>query len=392
MTIKCIEGFEGGIRGPFVTAGGTADVQTVTKRSGTYSLQTNPTTTNTGFWLLYGLATTGGIDTTNGFNVADLYVGFYFRIATLPAANNEEIFRHTNVNSSTSIQYRIGSTGVITAYSGPGALVATGTTVLSTGVWYRIDIRCSGGAAGNYEIKINGVSELSGAVAQTASNILRFALGKTVNQNGNSVDFFYDDVVADDAAYPVDAPILVMAVNADGSTQQWTSGTNASNYLEVDEIPTDFGVTYVKCGTGGNQVSLFGLQSCAVAGVSGTINAAIMTAIIREDITVASDNRLRVRSGGNNYDSTTFDHTTSYFTRGALHTVDPATGVAWTIAGLDAVEIGSIEVAAVSMRMNSVFMQVLFSDSAPSGPPSSTDAAGAFGLRLGLGLSTQPLT
>lgn len=370
MTIRAFEGFEGGVQGPFASSlTGTFSIQGTTKHTGNYALQVNPTTTNTGGITLNALNASGRPEVTaTGFAVAEVYTSFYFRIGTLPDALDEEFFRYSLVDGTGAGRYRIGSDGTVRFYDDGNTLTETGTTVLSTGVWYKIEIRCSGTAIPDYELKIDGVSELSGTYAQTGADILNLRFGKTANSNGKTVDFYYDDIIIDDAAYPVDAIILAMTVNGDGSTQQWTSGTNGSDHQEVDEIPPDGGTTYVQCGTGGSQVSLFNLISCATAGISGTIHGAAAVIYIRENTSVTSSNSNRVRSGATNSDKTGFNCSTTLASLGSLHLVDPATSAAWTTGGLDAVEVGSIEANAVAMRMDAVFCEVLFiPGAAPAG-------------------------
>ncbi len=361
MTLVMAEGFEHGTVGPWGSLSANCLVLGTTKKTGGYAVDANPPTTTAAAAATFnGLGTNGTRDTSNGYNVNDLYVSFDVQFGNLPGASNETFFGSNIVAGTTLIRLRISSGGLVSLYDPSATLIATGSTALSAGVWYRMDVRLCGSATSSYEVKIDGVTEFSGTFAQSGGNVRSFNLGKVVNSNSQQIRCYFDNVFADDAAYVSNsAVVLGLPVDSDGSTQQWASGTGASNYTQVDEIPATVS-DYVKCSTAGNQVALFGFASCASAGISGTILGALFAILIREETSVTSANAVRVRSGGNNYDSANYNGSTTLESRGSFRIVDPATSVAWTTTGLDAVEAGSIETNTVAMLLGGVIVQVAF--------------------------------
>jgi hypothetical protein len=111
--------------------------------------------------------------------------------------------------------------------------------------------------------------------------------------------------------------------------------------------------------TTANKLALFVFDSCATAGITGAIKAVCaMCAGVRENVTVTSNGTMRVKSGSTNSDIAVGNITTGDRISAQLLLTDPATGAAWSIAGVDAVEAGYLEANAVSIRMAQVFLAV----------------------------------
>lgn len=376
MALNNLTGFETGDTSEATAISGTISIQTSVKRTGAYSLRVNPLLTAVGLYDIRSVAASGVKANLSG---ATQSPAFYFRADTLPLLNNEIICDYQTAGPVTKAELRIGSDGKLSVYDKDIVLVATGTTVLSVGVQYRIDFQLTTGAPGTYEVKINGATELSGSINNLSTSHNRFRLGKTIDRNGNSVDFYYDDYAIDSSTtFPPDGAIKISVPRANGSTQQWTTGTGSSNFAEVDEIPFNT-TTYVKStGTAGD-TALFAMQSSSTVGITGTINAVKAQILAREDSAVTSSNLLRIRNNATNADTTAqnLNATASYNNEQyKIQTTDPNGGGAWTLPGFDTVEIGSNEANAVSMRMTAVYAQVHY-----------TPAVG--GVQRGIGSSGQ---
>ena len=188
--------------------GGTLSVQSSTAHSGAglgaYTMRCNPTTSALGWFEIEGInqngtnATIATIETTTS-----IFTQFYFNYATKPSTNDEPIYRVMGPSGKSNVQMievRLNSSGKLTAYDTNGTLLATGTTVLSANTWYRIAIKVLSGNPGTYEVQINGTSEFSASNANlSTANVQNLYFGKSSNRNSNTVDFFFDDVVIDDA-------------------------------------------------------------------------------------------------------------------------------------------------------------------------------------------------
>jgi hypothetical protein len=345
---------------------GTFDVQTSVKRSGAYALRTNPTTTGTGNARIGSINANGSPSVTVELSQATIYSRWYFRAATLPASSEEEIATVIDTSGAAKAQLRITSAGKLKICDRAASCTAAGTATISTGTWYRIEWRTETGASVASEVKVDGTSDITTTATNygaTTHGSLR--LGKVNDRNGQSVDFYYDDVSIDPSAYPGAGEGVAMAIDSDGSTANWTTGTGAT-YAEVDEIPNDGETTYLK--TSAANTHLVGFVSSATAGITGTINAIKPWTICRDE-SVVSSMALRLRMNATNTDNTAADPGASYVPRFKIVTVDPSDSGAITTGDLDGVEAGIVTTTAVAQRCTSFGMYVDFTASAPTPTP-----------------------
>lgn len=235
MTIVAFYGAEAGTTNeiPFV---GTCSISSAVKYNGNYSLRCNPVTTGTGAGFITAYNSTTGAGNYL-YNIADGYHKFDFRVDTLPAANSEEICCIvTTGTGSIKMSVRITSAGKLQAWNdGVGGYAQMGsdstTTLATDGTWYRIEIYCGNTKPGPYEIKINGVSEISGNGNIRAGNSGGIYIGKAFNRNGQSVDFYYDDAIVDDTVYPGSSQVIRLDPTGDGTYTTWTIGAGGGGRL-----------------------------------------------------------------------------------------------------------------------------------------------------------------
>lgn len=338
MALRNFCGFELGDNVEASTVLGGA-YSTTTKRTGTYAWRCNTTTTGFASFQIGSMSAATGSDVN--LSVADVWIRVYFRYADKPDANDEPILAFFNTSSAVKMEVRLGSDDKLAAYDSTPTVMATGATVLSADTWYLIEVRCGTGAAANWEVKINGVSEISGTGNLTTTNHGRVYLGKHANRNSQVVDFFYDDYAVSDSAYLGAGQCEVMVPNADGSTMLWTGG----DFSNVDEIPADGDTTHLLSTLVIDEAALFGLESAASAGISGTINAVKSLCIIKRDNAEAANGTVsvRLRSGGTNANTSDIGVGSAYIDAGRVYETDPADAGAWTTADLDALEVGVVE-------------------------------------------------
>lgn len=334
-------GLEQGHSSELGTMSGTASVQTSVKRTGAYGLRCNPTTTATGFGRqgVYAPAHTNG-------NIANAWNQFYYRCAVNPAANDEPIFAAFNSILGLKFELRINSSRQLVAYDSALSVLGTGSTVIDLDTWYRLGVRTGTGAAGAYEVVINGASELSGTGNLLTQNNAQWSWGKQTNRNGNTVDFYYDDMVISDSGFPAGhVECLALLPNANGTYQTGTIGAGGGSHWEnVEERPPDGNTTYLLTSQVIGEAETEALQSCSEAGITGspTLLFAKMGLYCARD-TVNSVFKGRLRSGSTDSDTASASVVSNYNTFQAIHAVDPATGAAWTLSGLDGVEVGVVE-------------------------------------------------
>ena len=365
MAIINVTGFESGVVGEALSTTGTVSFGTGVPHTGTYNLLANPTTTAVG-WTNWGSPSESFGGLQQAFDKADIWANFYFRIATLPAADSEPICQVITGAAALKLEIRVDSAGNLSAYDAAVGLLATGATVLSTDTYYSIGIRCGTSATvGAYEVTINGVSEFSGTGNTSATNAAGVGLGKTTNRNGRTVAFQYDDLIISDSGYNEGAVVSKIGVpTANGSTMSWTSGTGASDYTQVDEVPPNVADYVMSPTTGNPNLALFAMQDCATIDTNiatGTILGVMFYTMVREDTTVTSSVNIRILSGSTSSEATTPRNstTTASFNRRFL-ALNPDTSTAWTTTTIDAVETGAIENNAVAQRGVEVYMMVVY--------------------------------
>jgi len=175
--------------------------------------------------------------------------------------------------------------------------------------------------------------------------------GKIVNRNSNTVDFFYDDLCADDSAYPGAGQCFRMDPDGNGNYTAWT-GT----YTDVDEVPHDSDTTYLSNATSGDAETVT-LESSAAAGLVGTPLSVKSMAIVRHE-GVAVLLQLRLRSATTDDDTTSNNTSSSYLLRAKLYNTDPADAGAWTAADLDGLEVGVENNDSVAVRCTALYVMV----------------------------------
>lgn len=362
-----MSGFEMGATTECVSTGTIQSVQTTTVYSGTYALEVNPTGTNTGHCVLSTISATGA--NAAGNSTGTFYSVFRFRAATLPASGNEPIFSADDVSTNQKFTLRITSTGKLAAYDSTSTqLGSNGASTIATGTWYLIGVKVGHGASGAYEVQLEGATELSGTGNLGTGNHAQRAFGKRVNISGQSVDFFYDDVVIDDASFPSGGKIVALHPDANGSTMQWTAGTNTSDYTQVNEV-VPVTTTYVQ-SVAQNDVALFAFES-----LPGTLDVPIgavkLMVRIAEVTSTSTSFSVRIRSSSTNSDSTAGDAgNASFATRSRLLATDPATATAWTVAGVNAVEAGGVNLT-VTLNLRIAWVALMV-EAAPAGAAPAT--------------------
>ena len=361
MGITNIAGFETGATATsleVITVSGTASIQAGAARTGGFGLQVNPVTTAGGYVRFpMRLLANGGPDNATITNIT--WSRFYFRPVTLPAANSEEIAQIETV-TSTKCTVRINSSGNLMLFNSAGTVQigSTGSTVLATdGTWYRIEVYCETGLAATATVMLavgDGVAstEITGTGNVREQGACSLYAGKVNNRNGNTVDFYYDDGAFSNSGYPGAGACEIMVPDGDGTYTAWTIGAGGgADWTNIDDpVSNDGDTTYLLSTSVDGEASTATLESTLSAGISGTINAAKAVAIVARNGSSTHSNELRLRSGATDSDTTAYISPAAYALIGKVFATDPNTAAAWTIAALDAVEVGVVEATAAAVK------------------------------------------
>jgi hypothetical protein len=292
-------------------------------RSGTYATETN--------------SATGATKTFTG--LSELYLRFGWRATSTDNTSYRFRFR----NSTTSlVQIRVTGGG-LAAYVGTTLVATGGITTLQANTWYLFEFHIKiADSGGRIEAKIDGILDIDytgdtkPGTATTVDNIY------LVDSSTGAVDdlAMNDTTGATDNSWCGDGRVIALTPNANGDSSQFvgSDGNSTDNYLLVDETPSDGDTTYVAT-SGVGYVDMYNLSDTGLT--SKTILRVWPEARAREAVAASGTFQLGVKTGGTEYWSSTQTLLTSYARfLGTVHTTNPQTGVAWTIADLDAIQAG----------------------------------------------------
>lgn len=177
------------------TITGTGEYNSSVKRTGAYSFRSNPTTTDSGYASIQTNDASGALA---NYSVATVYYRFYFRVATLPGTNPEVFVAARSASDKGTL--KINSSGNILLDDSTITTLDTSSIALSTDTWYRIEWIVNTGTSVSSEVKIYDSDDatlletLSGTGHFGTGNNTQLRVGKASNTNGETVDFYYDDV------------------------------------------------------------------------------------------------------------------------------------------------------------------------------------------------------
>ena len=310
---------------------------------------------------LVGYTTAGGIiDTTykRSGNAAFIDGSYNYGYLTKAITGVSEFFVRfaTYLKSGTTVDFiwknggttlgtiSINSSGISISANG---LTASGSTILSMGIWYLIEAHIKiDDATGAVEVKLEGNSECSvsgdtkiGAI--TTSDSLLFS-----GSSGSYPDIRLDDIALNDTAGGVDdswcgdGKIIIVKPSADTATLQLTPSAAVDHYTLVDDIPSDSDTTYVESSVD-DEEDIYDLAAC---GLSDVIITRIWTEARAKD-TAASGLKVALitkASGGSEVSGGDVALAGGYTTKvlGAEQRVNPVDSAAWEVADIDALQGG----------------------------------------------------
>lgn len=291
--------------------GGGGLIGNTTTTSANYTKTISSTST-----VIVGAAYKAG---TNGTDVIRLFEGSTQHITLyFTSTNTYKLYRGTNT----------------------GTLLATGTTVHSSGIWAYLELKATiNDSTGAYELKINGVSEFSASNVDTRNGgtsgvVDSVGLG---GNNGVYDDFYICDTSgATNNNFLGDCRIDTLLPSGDGNYTQFTPSTGTAHYATVDES-TPNTTDYNYSSTSGDRDSytfpdLAGLTSQTIYGIQ--INAAAL----KSDSGSRSLGTMS-RLSGTDKDGSGAALGTSLAYISEIQETDPASA-AWTEANINAAEFG----------------------------------------------------
>lgn len=203
-----------------------------------------------GPWSMYE----SGDFTKNGFSVS-----FRFKYKIKPTAGVESIIlQFLPVGRGNLV---LNSDGTIKATNAAGGILAT-SNVLTENTWYSIYLYTTKGTRGTFVFKIDGTTVGSGSASLANNDITKFRIGRTfVNPlHDCEVEFYYDDVVAQDADNYFDGAVFRLLPNGDASPNDWTPSSGSVEYVLINDSPVPNAASYISSATNAN-ISRFDLEN-----------------------------------------------------------------------------------------------------------------------------------
>jgi hypothetical protein len=265
-------------------------------------------------------------------SVNTLAIGFALYISALEY--NHEGFLLGNL-SGIQVGVFINIDGSISVRRGITTIIGTSTAGLfrpATWNWIEFKITIDN-AAGSYDVKLNGRSILSASGVdtqyQSSADCTRVVL--------QGVAYIADLYFADDLLG--DSRVDFKLANGVGNHSDFTPVGAANNFDCVnDPVPADDDTTYVKSSTVGHKDS-YTFEDLPV--INGIIHGVVALSLARKDEAESRSFRTFTRIGGIDYNGVTTQYPSdNYKYHQQVFDVNPATGVAWLKAGVDAAEFG----------------------------------------------------
>ena len=218
------------------------------------------------------------------------------------------------------------------------------STVLSAATWYYIELRVFiDDTAGQFELRINGVSEINLSGIDTQMSTDNFVSSLLLMGGDGSTNRWYDDLyvrtssasTAEAGGFLGDIKVKPFYPNADGTYSQMTPSTGTTHNTLVDEALA--GTTdYVSSSTAGHKDS-YGFQDLSE---TGSIKAVQLNVYATKDDAGFRAIDLFTKSGATeDFDSAQTLSTTGTY-KYKVWENDPNTGSSWSQSNLNSAEFG----------------------------------------------------
>ena len=273
---------------------------------------------------------------------ATLIIGIAFKISALSHSGS---FIELYDSGTKGINLFLNTSGQLKIYRGAVLLDTSAPVITATGTWYYIELKvlCDN-AAGTYEVKVGGVSVLSGAGVDTQEGANAYhdrVLFQKVNfYTYTTIDDIYiaDSTGAQNNDFLGNVRVVAIAPDGDDTATFDTASGGGAHHLDVDENPADDDTTYVESNLAGEK-DLY--DYAAMAAGLGAIKGLEVKTICRETDAVNYSLITPIKSNVTESDDVAQAiGTTNYTAITRISELDPDTAAAWIEAGINAAKFG----------------------------------------------------
>jgi len=262
--------------------------------------------------------------------------GIYFQLKDT-ATNSNAVQVNVFSDSSGFLGVNRTSTASVTT-----SLFTSPTPVARPGIWCYVELKAVAHAsAGTIEVRVNGATVCALTGQNTASSgAARFGQ-LYLGSGANSVTSFFDDLyICDNSGARLndflgECRIDPQMPSSDVSISGWTRSAGTSDFSAVNKavLATTPNLTAAAAGA----LDAFGLA--ALTGTPSTIHAVQATYAHLKSDAGAATMRANVKSGATTQNGATISPGTTSAYQTDIVALDPATGAAWTAAGLNAANL-----------------------------------------------------
>jgi hypothetical protein len=254
-------------------------------------------------------------------------------------------------NNQLAIAILFNGTVVVTAGAINGAALATSPQIfLNNTVWHHLQFKIViDNTVGSVEMRVDGnptnnwtATGLNTRNGSTNNFVNIFNFTSLTGANGVFFDDFYlfNDQGVSPNTWQGDVRSLQLMPNSD-QTITWTPKSAGTNFSQVNELIANGDTSYVFTNTPGNQ-DYYGCQTLTV--VPFNIIAVQTKMYSRMDDTGPHSICFNIKSSSTVLSSPTTAMASNYTWIQMVNTVDPNTSIAWTIPGVNALQIGPNDV------------------------------------------------
>lgn len=230
--------------------------------------------------------------------------------------------------------------------TGGTQLGSNSSSALSAATNYYIELVVTvDNTVGTVDVFVNGSTtgwiSLTGQDTQQTANAYANAFGLGCSANGNNQ--YVDDVycISGSGSAPTtrrgDSKVLAsLPAVGNGSLTAWTPSTGSDHGAMVDDTTPDSDTTYNE-GTAATYTDSY--VGTALGG-SGTVHGVVLRNFLKKTDAGTCDTRNLVRIGSTNYYGSVENLSTSYLYYNTIWATSPATGDAWTVSAIDAMQRG----------------------------------------------------
>ncbi len=314
-----------------------ASMQLATGRNGGYSAKA----CNSNYQYFFHVVAADDVPTSDTW-----IIGVAVRFdSTFPSSNSLVVLGHTNSSTSYwNFALKLLDTGKVSVSGAGNTLLATtADPVFARNQWHYFEMKvvCHD-TTGSYEVRIDGVTVLSGTNVDTRAGadtrFVRFRMDEYYQ--------YMDDIYICDTDGTTNndflGQILVEAIfpSADGDSSDWTPGSGSDNYAMVDDNPTDDDTSYVESNIEGD-TDLYGYTNLATITDEDILGVVLKTEPRMTAFPGDLDLYQTVKSGTTTSDGAAVNIADdSYSSVQRVLETDPDTSSAWTASGVNAVQFG----------------------------------------------------